>query len=248
MLTIVEADGVRHHASDSVKKPDPFGVEAAEGDDETPNNSCSLQDTNAFVCTPRVTMGASDGKPNSVGTQQKSVVPERIDLTAIATADEQLIFSVTVEVKNSLGQTAAVVLDVPRLPGLLLLEEEHTCGEVRYEPKVHEKEAAEAAYKATANSSTQSATLSATEDHSIAVKLDKVPAGATARFGCKFIVSGGLRAFAAVQASGDADAERLADIAVLAPFTPLDAAGVPFTFTLVFADCYALQALPYYKR
>ena len=90
-----------------------------------------------------------------------------------------------------LGNTAAAVLDVARLPGLLLLEEDHKCGDVAYAPKVMEKEKADVAYQQAAASSTHSATLSAAADDCFHVQLDKVPNGATATFGCRFIQSNG---------------------------------------------------------
>ena len=58
------------------------------------------------------------------------MLPDKVRLTAIATP-EHLIWDLQVEVRNSMSSVAAAVLDVPRLPGLLLLEEEHHVGEVR---------------------------------------------------------------------------------------------------------------------
>ena len=136
-----------------------------------------------------------------------------MSLTAVATADGSLVFDLSVEFTNSLGCTASAVLSVPRLPDLLLLEEKHRAGDVKYDPKVLEKERAQQMYDQAAASSTHSATLSDTMDDVFSVQLDKVAAGATAAFGCKFLASGGLRTDAMVVSSGDEDGARIADLA-----------------------------------
>ena len=136
------------------------------------------------------------------------------------------VFDLSVEFTNSLGCTASAVLSVPRLPDLLLLEEKHRAGDVKYDPKVLEKERAQQMYDQAAASSTHSATLSDTMDDVFSVQLDKVAAGATAAFGCKLLASGGLRSDAAVVGSGDDDGARIADLAILPGFSPLAAAGV----------------------
>ena len=209
------------------------------GDCTEPNNWFALARANGFSCAVGVTLGGlAGGAP-----KEKSVKPDKVALTAVATADGSLVFDLSVEFTNSLGCTASAVLSVPRLPDLLLLEEKHRAGDVKYDPKVLEKERAQQMYDQAAASSTHSATLSDTMDDVFSVQLDKVAAGATAAFGCKFLASGGLRTDAMVVSSGDDDGARIADLAILPGFSPLAAAGVPFEFTLL-ADARYNIALP----
>ena len=109
------------------------------GDCTEPNNWFALARANGFSCAVGVTLGGlAGGAP-----KEKSVKPDKVALTAVATADGSLVFDLSVEFTNSLGCTASAVLSVPRLPDLLLLEEKHRAGDVKYDPKVLEKERAQ---------------------------------------------------------------------------------------------------------
>ena len=220
-----------------------FQTAPAAGDDTTPNNYIPLEDANAFCANVRVTLGGAEGPSLTPTKRQVCALPEKVQLTAVVT-EEHVIWCVSVDVKNTLSGVAAAVLDVPRLPGLLLLEEEHSVGEVRYAPSVMEREQADAAFEQAAASESHSASLGAIEDSSFSVKLDKVPPGAIATFGVKLLQSGGLKSFGAVVKDGDAPACALADLAVLPSFAPLLGRGVPFTFKLLYDEAFEVVLPP----
>ena len=58
-----------------------------------------------------------------------------------------VLHTLTVELTNRLEVTAGAVLEVPRIEGLILLEEWHRCGAVVYEPIVMPKEVRVAALR-----------------------------------------------------------------------------------------------------
>lgn len=112
--------------------PADFGFTQAPGpgDCTTPNNFIPLADANAFCASVRVTLGGTDSVLSAPPTKKEvTALPDKVRLTAVVTA-ESVIWDLQVEVCNSMSCVAAAVLDVPRLEGLLLLEEEHRVGEV----------------------------------------------------------------------------------------------------------------------
>ena len=147
-----------------------FSEAPAPGDCTTPNNFIPLEDSNTFCANVRVTVGGQEPQGSK---SEAHCLPDKVKLTTVVTRDH-LIYSLEVEVTNPLPCVAAAVLDVPRLPGLLLLEEEHRVGDVHYAPQVMEKAQADAAYRQAAASETHSATLGAVEESSFSVNLDKV--------------------------------------------------------------------------
>ena len=201
--------------------PMALGLNAGPGDNVEANNYIPIDESNGFIAAVRVTLGA-------ITRQNVCVLPERVTLTAVVTRESGVIWDLRVTVTNRLGGTAAAILDVPRLPGLLLLEEEHVCDKIQYNPEVMEKEQADASYEAAASSTTHSATLSDTAEDAFQIKLDKIPDGATVIFGCRFLQGSGLRRRDRVGANGEAPSERIADVSIVPGFTPLDAVGVPF--------------------
>ena len=120
VITVVEHHGARRLIPPPLPTASHGSLAPSAGDDETPNNTISLDNTNSFVTCVRVTLGApATFKFGATGPGTKnevSVVPDRIDLTVLLTADEQLIFSLTVETRNKLTETAAAVFDVRRHP------------------------------------------------------------------------------------------------------------------------------------
>jgi len=198
-----------------------IGLNAGPGDNVEANNYIPIDESNGFIAAVRVTLGATT-------RQNVCVLPERVTLTAVVTRESGVIWDLRVTVTNRLGGTAAAILDVPRLPDLLLLEEEHVCDKIQYHPEVMEKEQADASYEAAASSTTHSATLSDTAEDAFQIKLDKIPDGATVIFGCRFLQGSGLRRRDRVGANGEAPSERIADVSIVPGFTPLDAVGVPF--------------------
>ncbi|KAK3250692.1 hypothetical protein CYMTET_39939, partial [Cymbomonas tetramitiformis] len=238
--TICEKTGGREV---DMRMPPPTFTNApapAQGDSITPNNFIGLDDLNCFACAARVLISTAVTEQGSTGKRERSVVPEDVKLVAVITK-EHVFFDLSVTVKNNFSTTAAAVLDVPRLPGLVLLEEHHRSGDIRYQTNVMEKKRADATFEQAAASKTHSATLSDTSEQSFSVKLDKIAKNTTATFGCRFIQTGGLRDFAAVVADGDSPGERIADVAVLPGFTTLEGEGVPFDFTLFISDSFDVQ-------
>lgn len=182
---------VHHGACAQVLKEAPpkdhgFSEAPAPGDCTTPNNFIPLEDSNTFCANVRVTMGGQEPQGSK---SEAHCLPDKVKLTTLVTCDH-LIYSLEVEVTNPLPCVAAAVLDVPRLPGLLLLEEEHRVGDVHYAPQVMEKAQADAAYRQAAASETHSATLGAVEESSFSVNLDKVRMAAPTRLGAALPKSG----------------------------------------------------------
>lgn len=223
-VTVCESAGAAARKLEQ-RPPSDHTVLAAPGDNTEANNYIPFDDSNAFVAPVRVTLGAST-------KQNVSVLPEHVALTAIVSREAGVIWDLRVTVTNNLGATAAAILAVPRLPDLLLLEEEHVCGGVEFRPTIMEKEQADAHFEMAAASSTHSATLSDTAEDAFHIKLDKIPDGATATFGCRFLQSAGLKRRDAVGADGDTPATCIGDLTIVPGYTPLDGAGVPFDFTL----------------
>ena len=217
-ISVCEATGLEPR---TLTDPMALGLNAGPGDNVEANNYLPIDESNGFIAAVRVTLGATT-------RQNVCVLPERVTLTAVVTRESVVIWDLRVTVTNRLGGTAAAILDVPRLPDLLLLEEEHMCDKIQYNPEVMEKEQADASYEAAASSTTHSATLSDTADDAFQIKLDKIPDGATAIFGCRFLQGSGLRRRDRVGADGEAPPERIADVSIVPGYTPLDAVGVPF--------------------
>jgi len=217
-VSVCEATGLEPRTLTDPKAP---GLNAGPGDNVEANNYIPIDESNGFIAAVRVTLGATT-------RQNVCVLPERVTLTAVVTRESGVIWDLRVTVTNRLGGTAAAILDVPRLPDLLLLEEEHVCDKIQYNPEVMEKEQADASYEAAASSTTHSATLSDTAEDAFQIKLDKIPDGATVIFGCRFLQGSGLRRRDRVGANGEAPSERIADVSIVPGFTPLDAVGVPF--------------------
>lgn len=229
IVTVVDSDRARRVPVVSSAAL-PAAPAAGAGDALEPNNFIEPDLANSFVSPCRVQLGAAGltGQP-----KLESVLPDRVSLTAVITRDCKVVWDLTVLVTNSLEATAAVVVSVPRLDGVLLLEEKHYVGPVVYEPTVTEKEKADRLFAQAAASSEHSATLSDTQEDACAIKLDKVAAGAIAHFTIKFIQPSGLRGCAAVAVDADEADLRIADIAVAPGFTSLNGLGVPFKFTLL---------------
>jgi len=217
-----------------------FMVAPSAGDATTPNNFFELKEHNACCAHVRITLGGNEpAQPGSTPDKKElNVLPDQVRLTTVVTKEGAIVFDLQVEVTNPMSCVAAAVLDVPRLPGLLLLEEEHHVGAVHYAPKVMQKEQADAAFQQAAASQTHSASLGAVEESSFSVKLDKIPPKATATFGVKLLQSGGLRSFGAVVADGDASSSDIADVTILPSYAPLDGRGVPFDFSLRFDEAF----------
>ena len=160
------------------------------GDSITPNNYIPLEDANTFFCPTRITLGSFD--QDSKCAVKETVLPTKVSLSVAVTTDH-VLYELKVSFCNRLKDTAAAILDVPRMPGVILMEEAHEVGNIEFEPKVMAKEKADSVYKDAENSSDKTATLSSTDEDTHHIKLDKIPAGASGVFGLTFIQSDGLR-------------------------------------------------------
>lgn len=200
------------------------------GDSIAPNNYIPLEDANTFFCPTRITLGSFD-QDNKCAVKE-TVLPTKVSLSAAVTTE-----NVQVSFCNRLKNTAAAILDVPRMPGVLLMEEAHEVGDIKFEPKVMAKEKADAVYKDAENSSDKTATLSSTAEDTNHIKLDKIPAGASGVFGLTFIQSDGLRCRDMVLSDASEEPSRLADVAICPGYTGLGASeGVPFDFNLIIGN------------
>ena len=185
--TIIEASGSRIFTPpEKQASMASHDIRPIAGDSIAPNNYIPLEDANTFFCPTRITLGSLD-QDNKCAVKE-TVLPTKVSLSAAVTTE-----NVQVSFCNRLKNTAAVILDVPRMPGVLLMEEAHEVGDIKFEPKVMAKEKADAVYKDAENSSDKTATLSSTDEDTHHIKLDKIPAGASGVFGLTFIQSDGLR-------------------------------------------------------
>ena len=197
--TIIDASGSRlfmppeaklASSSSTAAAVSSLGIRPMAGDLTTPNNYIPLEDSNTFFCPTRITLGSFD-KDKKCAVKE-SVLPTNVSLSAAVTT-EHVLYELKVSFCNRLKNTSAAILAVPRIPGVLLMEEAHEVGGIKFEPKVMAKEKADAAYKDAENSSVKTATLSSTAEDTHHIKLDKVPAGASGVFGLTFIQSDCLK-------------------------------------------------------
>jgi len=232
-ILVAERQGLRAIPANDRLSPRSNAPPPAAGDSMEPNNLIGLDDTNGFCAAVRCTLGAEAASDTLVPVKEEvSVLPGSVDLKFIVSAKKEIFVEVSIAITNSLATTAAAQVDIPRVPGLVLLEEVHVVDGIRYLPQVTEKLAAQAAYEAAANSQTHSATLSSSEDDAIQVQLDKVPKGSQATCTLTFLAIGGLRQTQAVMSDADEDAAVIADLAIIAPWSPLDTRGVPFSVSV----------------
>mmetsp|Transcript_22098 Transcript_22098/g.33738 ORF Transcript_22098/g.33738 Transcript_22098/m.33738 type:complete len:1151 (-) Transcript_22098:252-3704(-) len=241
--TIIDASGSRlftppeaklASSSSAAAAISSLGIRPMAGDLTTPNNYIPLEDSNTFFCPTRITLGSFD-KDKKCAVKE-SVLPTNVTLSAAVTT-EHVLYEIKVSFCNRLKNTSAAILDVPRIPGVLLMEEAHEVGGIKFEPKVMAKEKADAVYKDAENSSVKTATLSSTAEDTHHIKLDKVPAGASGVFGLTFIQSDGLKCRDMVLSDASEEPLRLADVVVCPGYTGLGISeGVPFDFNLIIGD------------
>jgi len=217
----------------TTKNNDMMNIKPSEGDNTKVNNFISMSDSeaaNCFFCPVRITLGGFDGDANE--KVEKAVLPTKVKLSAVVSS-EQVLYEYKVSFCNDLPHTVAAVLDVARLPGVLLMEEAHECAGIRFEPRVMEKEKADTMYAQAADSSNQTATLSSTVEDTYHVQLDKVPAGADGTFGLTFIQAEGLKSMDKVLTDGSEAPLRICDLFICPGYTYFDFSGVPFDFNLM---------------
>jgi len=241
--TIIDASGSRlfmppeaklASSSSTAAAVSSLGIRPMAGDLTTPNNYIPLEDSNTFFCPTRITLGSFD-KDKKCAVKE-SVLPTNVSLSAAVTT-EHVLYELKVSFCNRLKNTSAAILAVPRIPGVLLMEEAHEVGGIKFEPKVMAKEKADAAYKDAENSSVKTATLSSTAEDTHHIKLDKVPAGASGVFGLTFIQSDGLKCRDMVLSDASEEPLRLADVVICPGYTGLGISeGVPFEFNLIIGN------------
>eukprot|EP00816_Leptocylindrus_hargravesii_P012308 CAMPEP_0196807184 /NCGR_PEP_ID=MMETSP1362-20130617/7137_1 /TAXON_ID=163516 /ORGANISM="Leptocylindrus danicus, Strain CCMP1856" /LENGTH=1124 /DNA_ID=CAMNT_0042180983 /DNA_START=109 /DNA_END=3483 /DNA_ORIENTATION=+ len=233
--TIIDASGSRLFIRPPEKQQaSPHGICPGEGDLTTPNNYIPLEDSNSFFCPTHITLGSFDKDKKCAVIE--SVLPTKVSLSAAVTT-EHVLYELKVSFCNPLKDTAAAILGVPRIPGLLLMEEAHEVGGIKFEPKVMAKEKADVAYKDAENSSGMTATLSSTAEDTHHIKLDKVPAGVSGIFGLTFIHRGGLKRRDMVLSDASEEQSSIADIVICPGYTGLGISEeVPFDFNLIIGN------------
>eukprot|EP00300_Choanocystis_sp_HF-7_P021130 c20740_g1_i3.p1 GENE.c20740_g1_i3~~c20740_g1_i3.p1 ORF type:complete len:1032 (+),score=293.00 c20740_g1_i3:48-3143(+) len=198
------------------------------GDCTTPNNYIELNDANSFVCVQQIVISTKGGNGQK---DERVVLPDHVAVR-IRVEDDVILYDLNVAVSNPFPtKTAAALLEIPRLPGLIMLEEHHRCGPVEYVPEVMEKERADETFQQAASSTTHSATLSNTTNTFFEVKIDKIPAGTTAEFGITFIQTQ-VREFSRVMDTADEPSAKIRDIAILVGHTGVNDAGVPMSIVI----------------